>query len=298
MLSSFDIPAPNENSLQHANEGNAKAQFEIAWYSYVKKNYKEAEYWSLKSAEQGHVGSQLLLGILYSKGILGKIDIKSAADWYLKAANLGNAQAQFSLGIIEDNQGNFKEALHWYQKAADQDHILAQSVLGKLYVSGTAVPKNFIKAGEWFKKAAENGYHDAQFNLGVMYDNGEGFLQNHTVAAEWYRRAAAQGHGDAQYNLGTMYADGIGVAKDSVLAYVLFDLAASNKDFESNNSAIVDRDFIQKLLNISQLEEALLLSKNTQRPVIGPTEEKHCSAGLYHIPTISKTGSVHKIKNP
>jgi TPR repeat protein len=197
-----------------------------------------------------------------------------------------------------DTEQNPKEAARWYRKAAEQEFLPAQRLLGKLYISGEGVPKDFIEAGKWFKLAAEQGDADAQYNLGVMHENGEGFQENFAEAAKWYQKAAEQGHGDAQYNLGLWYMNGNGVKKDVVLAYVLLNLAASNSDYESKTLANQERDSIQKLLNTSQLEEALLLSKNTQRPVIAPTEEEHCSIGIHQIPTVSNTGSVHEIKNP
>lgn len=293
-----NMPIPDENTLKQAENGNAKAQYLIGWTHYKNENFKEAELWSLRAAEQEQVGAQLILGELYRKGLGGQKDLKRANNWYVKAAKQGNAIAQFYVGMKHDTEQNPKEAARWYRKAAEQEFLPAQRLLGKLYISGEGVPKDFIEAGKWFKLAAEQGDADAQYNLGVMHENGEGFQENIAEAAKWYQKAAEQGHGDAQYNLGLWYMNGNGVKKDVVLAYVLLNLAASNSDYESKILANQERDSIQKLLNTSQLEEALLLSKNIQRPVIYPTEEKHCSVGLYRIPTVSNTGSVHEIKNP
>ena len=49
-------------------------------------------------AEQGDVGSQLNLAIMYAKGLGVAQDHAEAARWYRKAAEQGVAMAQYNLG--------------------------------------------------------------------------------------------------------------------------------------------------------------------------------------------------------
>jgi hypothetical protein len=48
------------------------------------------------------------------------------------------------------------------QKAADQGNADAQNAIGKIYLSGKGVPKDFGKAMEWFKKSADQSEAEAQ----------------------------------------------------------------------------------------------------------------------------------------
>jgi len=70
-----------------------------------------------KSAEQGDVLTQLLLGMSYE---LGK-------------------------GVFQD----YAQAAYWYQKAAEQGNTEAQRILGTMYYNGKGVQKDYIKAAYW-----------------------------------------------------------------------------------------------------------------------------------------------------
>ena len=72
-----------------------------------------------------------------------------------------------------------------------------------------------------------------------------------------YRKAAKQGDACAQYWLGEMYRDGEGVVQDLVMAYVWFNMAATNGFL----FAPKDRDKVLERLNASERRLALKLSK-------------------------------------
>ena len=62
----------------------------------------------------------------------------------------------------------------------------------------------------------------------VDYDDGYGVPEDKKEAAKWYRKAAEQGHALAQYDLGLAYFNGAGVPEDHILAYALWNIAATN----------------------------------------------------------------------
>ena len=63
----------------------------------------EAHKWFLKSAEQGHVGAQYNLGVLYQEGQGVDKDYKEAANWYQKSSEKGHAPSQNNLAFMYAN---------------------------------------------------------------------------------------------------------------------------------------------------------------------------------------------------
>ncbi|MDA9260602.1 hypothetical protein N9P58_01920 [Puniceicoccaceae bacterium] len=71
------------------------------------------------------------------------------------------------------------------------------------------------------------------------------------------RKAAEQGHAAAQFNLGEMYANGDGITKDAVIAYMWFNLAAS-QDYED---AKENKGMLSEKMTREQIAEAQKLSR-------------------------------------
>lgn len=114
-----------EESL--AQQGNAEAQFNLATHYYfgdgVIQNYKKAEFWYLKAAEQDLAPAIFRLCFMYAgNGI--KRNKEEQKRWLLYAAEKGLPQAQYALGhrycwtIGIDI--SYEESRKWLKKAADQ----------------------------------------------------------------------------------------------------------------------------------------------------------------------------------
>lgn len=101
--------------------------------------------------------------------------IKKIGFWMLFLA--------MSLGASAQN--SFKKI----KQKAEQGNAKAQFSLGKMYVEGKGVSKDFKKAAYWCKKAAKQGYAKAQFYLGGMYFEGEGVLKDKAKAKYWIQKA-------------------------------------------------------------------------------------------------------------
>ncbi|HIB01800.1 MAG TPA: sel1 repeat family protein, partial [Phycisphaerales bacterium] len=65
---------------------------------------------------------------------------------------------------------------------------------------------------KWFLEAAEQGLASAQANLGRMYLQGEGVSKNYDEAFKWYEKAAEQGDAHRQFMVGDMYIDGSAIS--------------------------------------------------------------------------------------
>ena len=215
-----------------AAQGHAEAQSELAWlYLFglgVPQDFDEATRWLRKAAAQGHAEAQYKMGQLH-----GDYDGDDAV-WYRKAAEQGHVRAQFALGgMYRDGDGVPKDAgegARWFRKAAEQGDARAQTRLGMLYAAGNGLPKDSSEAARWFRKAAEQGDAGAQHRLGFLYDNGEGVAKDAGEAARWYRKAAEQGEAAAQIILGILYYNGEGVPKDDREAARWFRKAAEQGD--------------------------------------------------------------------
>ena len=205
--------------LQAAELGFADAQYYLAIMfakgEEIEKDEKKALEWCQKSAEQGNVLAQNMMGDCYSSGFGGvEADEEKALVCYLKAANQGLAEAQFSAGSIFEEgciingkiQLDMEKAIEYYTKAADQGYPWAQYALGLLYRKGEGVKKDTQKAFELIMSAAKQGISPAECVLGEMYEQGK--RKDYDEAAGWYLKAAKQGYTPAMYNLAKLYERG------------------------------------------------------------------------------------------
>ena len=132
--------------------------------------------------------------------------------------NLDLARAPSKEGVVKTIAGLRQRSL------TGDSH--AQYSLGRVYVAGTDVARDYRQAANWYHAAAPQGLADAQFALAYLYEEGEGVPKNYHQAATLYRAAAKQGHTVAQNNLGSMYEYGRGVRKSLTEAANLYLLAA------------------------------------------------------------------------
>lgn len=125
-----------------AAQGEIRAQLNLA-SAYTKGDYglpkdqAKADEWYRrvipaleKSATQGNVGAQFLLGRSYLKG--------------------------------EGLTANPEKAQEWLEKAAAQDDMAAQTTLDRSYLKGEGLPVDPAKARLWLEKAAAQGNDSAQ----------------------------------------------------------------------------------------------------------------------------------------
>jgi TPR repeat protein len=135
----------------------------------------------------------------------------------LALALLGGASAAadpFEDGVAAQGRGDAAAAASAYRMAADQGADVAQFALGRLYLAGQGVAKDYAAARAWFEKAAAQGNPGAAYQLGTMSEAGLGGPRDAAIAAAWYRRAAERGFAPAVISQAELYRRGIGVAKD------------------------------------------------------------------------------------
>jgi TPR repeat protein len=201
-------------------------------------NRAEAERLLTKAAERGYAEAQVSLGELFDeytgrKNPTGK-DFKRAQPWYQKAADQGHGRALYRLGLIQlDGKGVAKnpvEANRLFQASVQKgtDDFLKglYNDLGYVYERGLGVKQDVQQCLKYYKMAADLGSPEAQFNLGSisLEKNQE------KDAYKWFVMAAKQGHAMAQNNLGAFHAAGRGVKKSLDDAEKWFLMAAQQGD--------------------------------------------------------------------
>lgn len=106
----------------------------------------------------------------------------------------------------------------------------------------------------------------AYHSHGVDLDLGRNGPIDRASAAHWYQRAAVLGFPLSQYRLARHYEAGVGMAQDLVLAYLWYDMAASNGD----PLAVDDRDRLAALMSAEELSDARGLVRATRRLLASP----------------------------
>lgn len=235
-----------EGILERARQGDAQAQYELAFYLVGRRSGRlaasEAVRWLRQAAEQGHGRAQSDLGLLYLRGIGLKQDETEAARWLHRAAEQGDASAQADLGQMYYlgtgvNQDSARSA-EWYRRAANQGLALAQFNLASMYESGVGVRQDTAIAAHWYREAAEQGLREAQHALAVTLILGQGVDQDLAAAIPWLRSAASKGLARAQLLLAQQYESGQGVAQDFGQALRWFLFAANQGLIEAQRSLV------------------------------------------------------------
>jgi TPR repeat protein len=195
---------------QAAQQGQGKAQYELANRLAAKPDYPEAMRWMKQAAEQTGLlaadadirgKAALQVGSWYQAGLGEPKNPRLAHDWWQRSAKLGNRDASYQLGKECQRQHQDKlvsACLEWFEQAAKRDHAGAQLILGEWYASQ---PGADVDAVQWLEKAAEQGNRDAQYRLGLRYEQGKGVSKRPDLAQRWYEKAAAQQQPDALLTL-------------------------------------------------------------------------------------------------
>ncbi|MBR2771571.1 MAG: SEL1-like repeat protein [Bacteroidales bacterium] len=235
--SSGDKDLSIDERIKAAENGDVGAQLNLALMYGLRNDNVTAAKWYRKAAELGDASAQTMLAWMYVKGwgvAKNEIEIEK---WFRKGAEQGYAAAQYGLGYCyKDGIGveqNESEAIKWYRKAAEQGFANAQYELGNGYFDGEGITQDKAEAVRWFRKAAEQGHIEAQSKLASCYFSGSGVTKDYVESVKWYQKMAEKGNAKAQYMVGLSYYGGIGTAKDHSRAATWFRKAAEQEYSEA-----------------------------------------------------------------
>ena len=100
----------------------------------------------------------------------------------LKASDLGNAESTYILAkLYLSNKTIFydeKKAYNTFVDAANQNHAKAQLMIGRFFLLGEIVAKDYEKALYYFKLASKQKEYEANCYTAYMYASETGVFQN------------------------------------------------------------------------------------------------------------------------
>jgi hypothetical protein len=154
-----------------------------------------------KSANQGYVYGQFLLGLCYEEGLGTSKNLLKALQCFTDVINNEYSEQEEKDSSIEERNklygkiadeayisDNYADAVRYGELGTTYSCSLAMIILGKCYLFGKGVPQNSDKAIYLYRKAANMGYWKAQYELGECYQYGYGVAKNYSIAYQWYKK--------------------------------------------------------------------------------------------------------------
>lgn len=195
---------PDNPYLQHAQEGDSRAQFYLADTLFSAGEYQQAENWAAKSAAQGDADALALLAQLkiQDPNAANYQQAKSLAEQAVKrGSKIGNVTLARILVNTQAGQPDYPKAMQLLESASqdieNDSAVDAQMFIGLLYANGVGIAQDDEKATFWFKRSStlsRSGY--AEFWAGMLFLNGEkGFITvNKQRALQWLNLSCTEGN--------------------------------------------------------------------------------------------------------
>lgn len=175
----------------------------------VEQNGAEAEKWLRRAAAQGHPEAVRLLDDTSSdaQGPVGEITPDTLPDWCL-AAEEGDPEAQYQVGcyFLKD-PGSKEEGMHYLEMSAEQGKDEACLTLAQLFLE----QGQNERAVQLLRNAADCGLPKASFLLGRCYIEGTGVKKDFAAAEKYLAQGAETGGGETMVEIAARYSTGIGV---------------------------------------------------------------------------------------
>jgi TPR repeat protein len=129
-------------------------------------------------AANGSSVAEAKLGDVYFDGILLKQDLKMSAEWYRISSSHHNAYAQMMLGLMYQRglgvARNEEEAVLWYHRAEKQaSYVHAKRELADRYADPLSHLFNPHLAIMWYERAARDNDIHSMTALGDLYQQGQ-----------------------------------------------------------------------------------------------------------------------------
>lgn len=149
-----------------------------------------------KSSELGYKEASHEVARNYEMGSGVKTSYNMASKYYLKAIEQGHIVAKYDLADIYIDYFPEKtpEAICLLEEIiADKEYeSLACLKLGKLYLRGTGVKKDYQKAKQWFEQGLEYNSYNCSMELSYLYFYGLGVEKDLNKALELVEQAGEE----------------------------------------------------------------------------------------------------------
>lgn len=127
------------------------------------------------------------------------------------------------------DQAAFQRNLQWAQSGV----VTAELTVGRDYLRGSVIARDFTASHQWFETASRAGSVDANAWLAIMTIRGQGVPQDEKGGLQLLQTAVASGSAKAKTFLGQIYESGKLVPKDTSKAVQLYRDAVSTGDADA-----------------------------------------------------------------
>jgi len=106
--------------------------------------------------KRGHSEAMATLGELYYAGYGTKKDNEQALKWFRRSAKFGIVSAQYKAGVLYLQDSEFQDVdkgITLLKRATKADFSPASLVLGKVYLGGHLVERDYEQADKWLSQA-------------------------------------------------------------------------------------------------------------------------------------------------
>ncbi|CAF26652.1 tetratricopeptide repeat protein [Bartonella quintana] len=128
------------------------------------------------------------------------IQVPSNSDESFQPLKIGQYDQAYDYYI----QGYYLKAFREALRRAEQNDPFAQTLVGRIYMEGCAVPMDGARAALWFGRAAKQGEPQAQLRYGLMLFDGHFIAQNQELGEQFIRKAVDAGVKEAYFYYGQM----------------------------------------------------------------------------------------------
>jgi uncharacterized protein len=119
-------------------------------------------------AINGDADAQFNMGQAYKLGRGVPVDFKLAEGWYRRAADQGHLQAEDNLGLILFQNGDRQKAMPYIERSASRGEPRAQYVLATALFNGDLAKKDWVRAYALMTRASASGLNQASASLAQM----------------------------------------------------------------------------------------------------------------------------------
>lgn len=191
----------------------------------VKKDLQESCKWFLAAAKQGDAEAQYELAYnLYElKGNKTQEDYNEFMNWMMKSAENGYPPAQLEAAKTFRAAGQANLAFDYYHRAAEGKVPAGMMGLADCYYYGFGIKRNLSEAKRLYELAVDNGFVYANMGLGYCAREEGDYKSTKSYFQKAIDAGIPQGYNDMAY----LYAEGKGVTQDFKEAHRLIDIAIS-----------------------------------------------------------------------
>lgn len=122
----------------------------------------------LGPAAKGDADAQFNMGQAYKLGKGVPQDFKRAEAWYRKAAEQGHIKAADTVGLMLFQENRKADAMPFLQASAERGEPRAMYILGVAHFNGDTVGKDWVRAYALMTRAAGSGLDQATRSLATM----------------------------------------------------------------------------------------------------------------------------------